>query len=79
MNIVFRIRTSILNKLISNIFVRRIIKRPLASSREIGMDQNSSSDKTKKFWDKESGTWEIGKGIHWTELIAVHERLNRKM
>lgn len=43
------------------------------------MDPNSSNDKTKKFWDKESGTWEIGKGIHWTELIAVHERLNRKM
>lgn len=43
------------------------------------MDQENSNDKTKKFWDKESGTWEIGKGIHWTELIAIHERLNIKM
>jgi O-antigen biosynthesis protein len=32
--------------------------------------------KTKAFWDKEAGTWEIGRGLHWTELIAVHERLN---
>ena len=42
-------------------------------------DQRDMNDVTKAFWDKESGTWEIGKGIHWTELIAIHERLNRKM
>ena len=43
------------------------------------MDQENSNEKTKKFWDKESGTWEIGKGIHWTELVAVRERLHRKI
>lgn len=42
-------------------------------------NQEDANVKTKTFWDKEAGTWEIGRGIHWTELIAIHERLNGKM
>jgi len=38
--------------------------------------QEDLTKRAEKFWDKEAGTWEIGRGLHWTELIAVHERLN---
>jgi SAM-dependent methyltransferase len=37
-----------------------------------------STKKTKEYWGKEAGTWEIGKGEHWTEHIAIQERINWK-
>jgi ubiquinone/menaquinone biosynthesis C-methylase UbiE len=35
--------------------------------------------KTSEYWGKEAGTWHVGRGIHWTEHIAVQERLNKKI
>ncbi len=35
--------------------------------------------KTSEFWDKEAGTWELGRGIHWTEHLAIQERFNQKI
>lgn len=32
-----------------------------------------------EFWDREGGSWELGKGIHWTEHLAVQERFNLKI
>ena len=32
-----------------------------------------------EFWDREGGSWELGRGIHWTEHLAVQERLNLKI
>jgi len=34
-------------------------------------------EKVKQYWDQESGTWEIGRGIHWTEHTAVQQRINQ--
>lgn len=36
-------------------------------------------NKTKEYWGKEAGTWQIGRGIHWTEHIAIQERINKKV
>src|SRR3990172_12550119 len=41
--------------------------------------QNDARNKTKQKWGKEAGTWEIGRGIHWTEHKAVQERINKKV
>ncbi len=32
-----------------------------------------------EFWDREGGSWKLGRGIHWTEHLAVQERLNLKI
>lgn len=40
---------------------------------------NTKLKQTASHWGTEAGTWEIGRGIHWTEHIAVHERLNKKV
>ena len=37
-------------------------------------DLNITSD----HWGNEAGTWEVGRGIHWMEHIAVQERINNK-
>jgi 2-polyprenyl-3-methyl-5-hydroxy-6-metoxy-1,4-benzoquinol methylase len=38
-----------------------------------------SNQRTKDHWGEEAGTWEIGRGLHWTEHLAVQERINRKV
>lgn len=32
---------------------------------------------TSTYWGKEAGTWQVGRGIHWTEHQAVQDRINR--
>ena len=39
----------------------------------------SSLEKTSELWGQEAGTWKVGRGVHWTELAAVQERINRKV
>lgn len=41
--------------------------------------QQMGKSQTSEFWDKEAGTWELGRGIHWTEHLAVQERFNQKI
>lgn len=38
----------------------------------------NSQTQTASYWGTEAGTWQIGRGIHWTEHLAVQERINRK-
>ena len=38
----------------------------------------SAENKTKEYWGDEAGTWRIGRGLHWTEHLAVQERINAK-
>lgn len=39
----------------------------------------SNANITSKYWGAEAGTWEIGRGIHWTEHRAIQDRLNIKV
>jgi ubiquinone/menaquinone biosynthesis C-methylase UbiE len=39
----------------------------------------NTENRTKEHWGKEAGTWKIGRGIHWTEHIAVQHRINEKV
>ena len=32
-----------------------------------------------EFWDREGGSWALGRGIHWTEHLAVQEWFNLKI
>jgi 2-polyprenyl-3-methyl-5-hydroxy-6-metoxy-1,4-benzoquinol methylase len=43
------------------------------------IDYNENLLKAKEHWEKEAGTWEIGRGIHWVENIAVQNRINLKV
>jgi len=41
--------------------------------------ESEKKERTKEFWDKEAGTWGMERGIHWTEHLAIQERLNSKI
>lgn len=40
---------------------------------------SKKDNKTSEYWGKEAGTWQIGRGIHWTEHVAIQQRLNKKV
>lgn len=35
--------------------------------------------RTGAYWGAEAGTWQVGRGLHWTEHRLVQERINRKV
>jgi hypothetical protein len=37
---------------------------------------SSTAEKVAEVWNKEAGSWQIGRGIFWTEHLAVRERMN---
>jgi SAM-dependent methyltransferase len=77
---VLRMRTMrLLHEIMEPFLARRGARRTTTFVRGLSGRHATTEEKTKSFWDKEAGTWEVGKGIHWTEHIAIHERLNRKM
>lgn len=43
-----------------------------------GMTRDDLS-KTRGHWNDEAGAWRIGGGQHWTENVAVQERINKKV
>ena len=57
-------------------FLRRYIIRSIPISPLITGKHDKS--RTSDFWDREAGTWEQRRGIHWTEHLAVQERFNLK-
>jgi len=64
--------------------IRRIIKRLLFRTELLFDPIPSGTSRGAKaaaaeFWDREGGTWEVGRGIHWTEHLAVQERFNVKI
>lgn len=69
----------LVHEIMEPLLARSGARRTIAFLRGLSRRQATAEEKTKSFWDKEAGTWEVGKGIHWTELIAIHERLNKKM
>jgi len=48
------------------------------STSPAGSQRQQDKSRTSEFWDREAGTWELGRGIHWTEHLAVQERFNLK-
>lgn len=69
----------LLNKTVVPLLQRKGMRRMVTYLGNLLKSRRNANEKTRAFWDKESGTWEIGRGLHWTELIAVHERLNTKI
>lgn len=43
------------------------------------MNEYINVKKIKKHWGNRAGTWAIGEGNHWTEHIAIQERINEKV
>jgi hypothetical protein len=68
----------LIHEIMEPFLARRGAGRTTTFLRGLSREHATTEEKTKSFWDKEAGTWEVGKGIHWTELIAIHERLNIK-
>lgn len=54
--------------------MHRILKTVFnAFRRSVGNNVNITSE----HWGKEAGTWQVGRGIHWTEHQAVQDRINK--
>ncbi len=63
----------------NHVIMKKLIPNIFSKMRNILISEYDMHNKTKELWGKEAGTWEIGRGIHWTEHIAIQERINKKI
>jgi 2-polyprenyl-3-methyl-5-hydroxy-6-metoxy-1,4-benzoquinol methylase len=63
----------------SNLFavLRRL--NLLLKSRNSELLAGNGLEQTASYWGVEAGAWQIGRGLNWTEHIAVQERINSKV
>ena len=54
-------------------FYRRMVPETLEESPQEALRRTAAH------WGAEAGTWQVGRGLHWTEHPVVQERINRKV